>query len=242
MPQHAKVEIESPRVEKKHEKTRGEQAEIADRVSMIANRDALTGRLWTRLLNGQQADIIWLSRPDMLRGFDLKLRDVERDVSRTAGERIEQGDYAAVDDVAEQIDEGKVEGELMRELITIFRAYGEEIYMLHEERDQKGSVEDEGLDTAKMGNRVDFDKGPVFVIAASRSDEMKELFKNPPAESGFSPREAFDIEPWNYLGTEGFIVKFRHPDGSGEMTEMRFLYAEDTKVRSLAGKREEKKN
>ena len=92
-----------------------------------------------------------------------------------------------------------------------------------------------------MGNKKDLDRGPVFVIAASRSDELKKLFTSPPAESGIAFSGNFDVEPWNYLGNDGFTVKYRHSDTHGEqvLSEINFLYAQDNKVRSLDAKREE---
>lgn len=204
------------------------------------NRDILSGRLWTRLLNGQQVDVVRVSEPDLISGMDLKIKSDDLETAGTSADSIEEGDISAVDDIKDQIQEGRLDSDIVKKLISIFRSFGPEIYMLHEKQSDTGSVENQGLDKRRMGNRVDFDKGPVFVIAAARADEMKGLLENPPADSATAISTTFDIEPWNYLGSEGFIAKYRHPDAKGEqvITQIRFLYAKD----SVSESREDQAN
>lgn len=198
------------------------------------NRDILSGRLWTRLLNGQQVDLVRVSEPDLISGMDLKIKSHDMETAHASAGSIEEGDISAVDDIEDQIEEGRLDSDIVKKLISIFRSFGPEIYMLHEKQNETGAVEDQGLDTRRMGNRVDFDKGPVFVIAAARADEMKGLLENPPADSATAVSTRFDIEPWNYLGSEGFIAKYRHPDAKGQevITQIRFLYAKDSVTES----------
>lgn len=150
----------------------------------------------------------------------------------------------------EQLAEGRLKAREVNEMTAIFRTFdskGGQIYMLREKEGKDGDAQ-EGLDRRRMGNKIDLDHGSVFVVAASRADELKDLFLNPPAESGVSFYGKFDIEAWNYIGNdgfsdnEGFIVKYRHPDSHGEqvLSEMRFVYAQDDTVKSLDAKRNEK--
>lgn len=189
-------------------------------------------RIWTTLLNGQEANIIPVSRPDLIAGESIKLKEVERH----AADEVDVDDPAAAKVMKEQMAESHVEAQEVNELTAIFREFGPDIYLLREMKaTQEGDDGEHGLDTEKFGNKIDFDKGMTFVIGASRGDELKSLFAHPPAVSGTEMATAFDIEPWNHLYNEGFIVKYRHETQAGAqvLSEFRFLYAQDTNVRSL---------
>ncbi len=218
---------------------------------MRVNRDVVDAHPWSHLLNGQRVELVKVSRQDLIAFKDVKLKTAEAETAN----RVDTEDPKAAEVMKAQIKESHIEAEEMNMLTAIFRAYGPDIYLLEEDDKRRG------MDTRQIGNKVDLKKGAAFVIAASRGDEMRQLFLSPPSLSGLEIAGSFDIEErYNYLGDgyneptvidngdppqagenkfpTGFIVKYRHPD-TGVLSEIRFLFAEDDKIRSLVVKRHE---
>lgn len=218
---------EDEREKKESEETDEGGKETENKTTMSVNRDVVTGNPWTRLLNGQRAEVIKVSRPDLIGGVGIKIKQIEERAAADATE-VDIADPKAAEVIDEQLRESHVRANEVSVLTAIFRAYGSDIWMLKKiDRPGVEGDEERGLDPKQMGNRTDLDDGLVFVIAGSRADEMKQLFASPPAVSGGELPQPFDIEPrWNYLGNEGFTVKYRHPD-STRISEIRFLYARD---------------
>lgn len=200
--------------------------------TMTVMRSVESGNAWARLLNGQRVEIVKASRPDIIAGVNLKMKTVEKSKAKDAVD-VDIADPKAAEIMDEQLRESHVDAQEVSVLTAIFRKYGPDIWMLKKlDHPEPGQDAEHGLDPKQMGNRTEFDNEMIFVIAASRADEMKELFAHPPAVSSGTLETTFDVEPrWNYLGNEGFIVKYRHPD-TNVVTEIRFLYSRDSQVKN----------
>ncbi|MBI5728446.1 MAG: hypothetical protein HY984_01685 [Candidatus Magasanikbacteria bacterium] len=239
-------EIGAPPKELRPEPPAEQMREEDKQAKVVANRDIDMGRLWTTLLNGQQADIIRVFRPDIIAGADDKIKNVARDFSK----KVDPVDPEAADVIRKELNEEHITAAMINKLTAVFRAFGPEVYLLREQKltarngaaaGEKNDDKQLGLDSRQAGNKVDFTKGMYFVIPASRGEEMKSMLAEPPAGSALDISGNFDIEPWNYLGNDGFIAKYRDPGSGNVLSEMRFLYSEDTNVRSLAAFRNRQK-
>jgi hypothetical protein len=211
---------------------REEESELQEKGKVKQHRDITTGRLTAVLKNGHQVGIVRLSHPDIIRGIDFKLKANESLVAEQAKKYILLGNIEeGVETIKEQFEEGSFEVQLVEQLRSIFQVYGKDVFLLNEQKDAEGKLVHQGLDITQIGNRADFDHGPVFVVAESRKDELIALFENPPSTSALMVGGSYDIEPFNRLGDEGMTIKFRHQDTHGRdvITEMRFLYSQEKK-------------
>ncbi|KKW42462.1 MAG: hypothetical protein UY92_C0006G0023 [Candidatus Magasanikbacteria bacterium GW2011_GWA2_56_11] len=188
----------------------------------------LEGDMKAMLENGQFVEVIRLSRPDLWSNMSLKLDLADDRVAEEAEAKID--DPTAVNDIRQQIEQGRVDTELVQILEQVFLDYGPDIYMLRKEIGPEGAVEDEGMDEARFGHRVHFDNATTFVIEKSRGADMQDKLRSVAGSDVASPGTSFDIEPWNHLGPDaGFTAKYRYrnPSGKEVTAKLYFLYARE---------------
>src|SRR3989338_4290445 len=197
--------------------------------------DLFTGERKATLLGGAQARVERVSKESIVVGVRFSFDD---EVPKSPESKTTDDEDADGPENHAVVEENLLEGEIMKrslieQLEAIFRAYGKDVFMLRKigEDNSEGLEAEEGIDPRQIGNEVNLDAA-IFVIDASDGEKMAALFENPPAVSGLDMAGNFDIEPWNYLHNDGFVVRYRLPD-SDKIAEMRFLYQQDENVRSL---------
>lgn len=173
------------------------------------------------LKNGARVDVEPLKLDSLV--------DSKRSQLRLVEERKEVGDDEVNDANEarlERIEQDDMDEELRMLFARIFREFGDQVGMV---RKDKGS----GLDELKIGNRLDLENSPVFVISESREAELRALIKNPPAENigGLTPR--FRVRPqFNYFIEHGnpdnrLGMMFYYKTDSGESQKVVFLFGRD---------------
>lgn len=177
----------------------------------------MDGNRRTHLKNGAEARVVAVNIPAIINSTESRLKDADMAVAGEAGKEI--GEEEAVQEIDEQLQEGRVEGNRVSTVARVFRQFGRDIY----------SVPKGGIDMRQLGNQIDLTGKAVFVIPEVRSQEMQSKLHNLSTSTG-EMNGSFHVETHNVIDPKnGFEVYYTYTSKKG--TEIKeklvFLYARD---------------